>query len=270
MPESFSDLERQQLLSTRLRALEQYEKSMVAADAAPPLSSQESAALNEAQMHFAGARHAEESYFSKLPRLTLSRCPFDDKPLVRTFDRFGLDGPWWRSDATPQELPTCPHFCFLRGALNFNGRRAHGGDFEAHTGPEAPYVLPHVLSKPGVIAVLSQVEMSGGYLVYFMAYFAERRPAAAELASNFPKTFYTYTTGMGPHRWQFETQPWDFELTPWLEQKKIRWCRPGDVSALAEGPASGCPYAKISGKRERMVVGREAVWSIGLAKEGLP
>jgi hypothetical protein len=63
---------------------------------------------------------------------------------------------------------------------------------------------------------------------------------------------------MGAHLWQFDTQPWDFELTPWLEKKKARWCRPGDFSALLEGVA-GCPYTKISGKREPNVVQRDQI-----------
>jgi len=32
----------------------------------------------------------------RLPRMVLGRCPFDDKPLVRTFDPYGLAGRWWR------------------------------------------------------------------------------------------------------------------------------------------------------------------------------
>ena len=54
-----------------------------------------------------------------------------DKPLVRTFDRFGLDGLWWRSESLANELPACPHFCFVRGVdwvQVFGGRKPAGAD----------------------------------------------------------------------------------------------------------------------------------------------
>jgi len=270
MADPFTEQDRQQLLATRQRALAEFDRRMSEAESKPLWSKEEKYAAEEARAQLRLIEKAENEYFQRVPRMPISRCPFDDKPLVRTFDRFGLDGLWWRSDSTPQELATCPHFCFLKGALNFNGRRALGGDFEAHVGPQVPYVLPQVLATAGVACVISQVEMAVGYSAYIIAYFAQRRPPAAELASNWPKTFYTYATAMGAHRWQYETQSWDFELAPWLEQKKIRWCRPGDVSALADGPPSACPYAKLKGKRERMVVQRDQVWEIGPPQKGLP
>src|SRR5918911_4198066 len=56
---------------------------------------------------------AEEEYFERLPRLTMSCCPFCGKPLIRSFDPYGLDGLWWRPDINTEEIPTCPHFCVL-------------------------------------------------------------------------------------------------------------------------------------------------------------
>jgi len=268
MAEPFSEQDRQKLLATRQRAIEEYARQMDQAESQPLWSRQEKTALEEARAQLRIAEKAEKEYFDRLPKLTFSRCPFDQKPLVRTFDRFGFDGLWWRSDATPQELPTCPHFCFSKGAVNFNGRRVRAGDFEAHLGPQAPYVIPQVLSKAGVLAVISQLEMAPGYSACVIAYFAQRRPAAAELASNWPKTFYTYTTGMGAHRWQFENQPWDFELGPWLEQKKIAWCPPGDMSSVVEAPASACPYTNIKGPHQRTVVQRDQVWTMGMRADG--
>src|SRR3954465_9141300 len=141
MPEPFSEQDRQQLLTTRQRALEEFNSRMDDAESNPLWSQEENQALAQAASHLRILEKAENEYFDRLPKLTISRCPFDNKPLVRTFDRFGLDGPWWRSDTTPQELPTCPHFCFLKGAVNFNGRKPRGGDFEAHTGPQIPYVI---------------------------------------------------------------------------------------------------------------------------------
>src|SRR4051812_15774202 len=76
------------------------------------------------------------AYFDGLPRAVMSTCPFCTKPLLRTFDPFGLEGMWWRSDVDPAEPASCTHFCLLRGAVNFQGKLPRGGAFQAHTGPE--------------------------------------------------------------------------------------------------------------------------------------
>src|SRR4051794_38266283 len=58
----------------------------------------------------------EDEYFRRLPRIVMGACPYCGKPLYRSFDALGLDGLWWRSDATPDEPQACPHFCVLVGA----------------------------------------------------------------------------------------------------------------------------------------------------------
>ena len=60
----------------------------------------------------------EAEYFRRLPRLALACCPLCEKPLYRSFDPFGLDGLWWRSDSEPEEPQACPHFCLLLGAVD--------------------------------------------------------------------------------------------------------------------------------------------------------
>jgi hypothetical protein len=256
--------ERQQLLASRQRALLLYNQRMDESESHLPWSKEEDSALADAETQQRAAQKAEQDYFDRLPRVVMSCCPFDGKLLTRSFDRYGLDGLWWRSDASPSEVPTCPHFCFLRGAVSLGTKKAHGGDFEAHIGPEIPYVIARILQKEGVMAVISHLEMSAGQVAYIIAYFAQRRPAAAELAANWPRTNYVYATGMGQHRWRMDDEVSDFELGPWLEKGKIRWCRPGgDNKTLSDEPSSACPYLKVKGRRERMVIQRDRVWSMG-------
>lgn len=191
-----------------------------------------------AENHLRTAEAAEHEYFKRLPRLVMSCCPFDGKPLIRTFDPYGFDGFWWH--------------------------QPRGGDFQAHTGPEVPYVIPRILSKPGITAVISQLDMTPGHIAYVIAYFAERRPPVQELASNWPRTVFLYTTALGEHRWRFDNCKWDFDLGPWLERGKIRWCQPrGDNRTLSDEPASQCPYLEVRGERQRMVVQRDQVWGMG-------
>jgi hypothetical protein len=263
MRQPFSKEERRQLLEMRREALRQYNTAMDQSDQELPWSEGESTASAEAEQYLAVAEKIEGDYFARLPRLVMSHCPIDGKPLIRSFDPYGFDGLWWRSDATPEEMPSCPHFCVMRGAVNINGQKSRGGDFQSYLGPEVPYVIPEILNKDGVVAVISQVEMTPGHLAYAIAYFAQRRPPVQELAANWPRPVFLYTTAVGEHRWRFDNCAWDFALQPWLERGKIRWCEPGDNSKLSE-PPSPCPYVNLKGERQRMVVQGDRVWGIGL------
>lgn len=253
MTPALSKPERDELLERRREALRRYEqregRAVEAAAARFELD-------GETEALFRAAESAEREYERRLPRLAQGCCPFDHKPLYRTFDPHGLDGPWWHPDATPAEPVSCPHFCCLRGAVHFNGHAPRGGDFQAHVGPEAPYVIPAILDQPGVVAVVSQVRMTPGYIAYFIAYFAQRRPPVRQLAANWPRTLFAYVTGAGDRRWRVDEVEQDFDLGRWVEAGKLRWCPPDDSSTLAPfpQPASSCPYVGLPGERRRSVV----------------
>lgn len=249
----FSAEERETLLRRREQAARRYNDLM-------DLGQYEEAKIPESK-----AERLEEGYFKRLPRLTVSCCPFDGKPLVRTFDPFGLDGLWWRPDATPRELPTCPHFCVVRGAVHYNGLPPRAGSFEVHPGPEVPHVIPRLLAYPGMVAVISQIDMKNGYTAYPIAYFAERRPPPQDLTADWPRTIYTYTTQLGVPGWQPVNDPWDFDLLPWLDAGKVRWCPPGsDNTFLSTAPGAPCPYVDMPGTRKRILVEGDESWTQGL------
>ena len=220
---------------------------------------------DEAQVPDEEAERLDATYFERLPRVVMSCCPFDDKPLIRTFDPYGLDGLWWDSDACPEEPPPCRHFCVLRGAVHYNGLQAQSGRVEAHPGPEVPYVIPRLLAYPGMIAVISQLRMETGYTTYPIAYFAEKRPPVQDLTADWARTVHTYTTQTGASGWSAPVDPWDFDLMPWLEQGKIRWCPPdSDNTFLSTEPIEQCPYIDLPGKREEIIVEGDTSWSGGL------
>src|SRR5262245_60921179 len=153
-----------------------YQREMDHADWPMPDIGEEPFRPTAAGQYLTAARQAEAEYFEDAPRVALSCCPFDGKPLLRSFDPFGLDGLWWRTGATPEEPPSCRHFCVLLGALDFAGNVPQAGDFEVHPGPGRPFVIPRLLDHPSMLAVISQFRMENGYLAYPIAYFAERRP----------------------------------------------------------------------------------------------
>jgi len=195
-------------------------------------------AYREARAAHAEMVALEEQYFQTLPRPVMAPCPFCGKPLHRSFDSFGLDGLWWRSDAQPEEPTPCLHFCVLLGAVKVD--RSPPTDFQVHPGPDRPFVLPRLLQHPGMVAVVAQLPIEGG-VAYPIAYFAPRRPPVQELAAGWGRTNFVYTTQLGQHAWRSAgADVQDFDLGAWVAAGRVRWCGPGsDRMILDEG---ACPY----------------------------
>jgi hypothetical protein len=192
----------------------------------------------------------------------MGACPHCEKPLLRTFDRLGLDGLWWRSGSQPDEPPVCPHFCLLQGAVDL-GRAGPAPDFDVHLGPGVPFVIPRLLAASEMVAVISEVALVGGARAYPIAYFAARRPAVQQLAASWARTNFVYSTQLGVHAWHRSDEPaagaaadsWDFALEPWLARQKVRWCDPGsDRTTLSTAAAATCPFADLFGvKRPQLI-----------------
>ena len=215
--------------------------------------------------HRALARQAEYEYLARLPRVTMGVCPFDRKPLTRIFDPFGFDGLWWRPEAEPPDAPACPHFCLLRGAVNFQGGEPKGGDFKARVGPEGPFVIPDILRLPTMVAVIGKVAMENGCLAFPIAYFTEIMPARERLAPGWGRAIYTWPGG-----WNYDLKVWDFDLLPWLEEGRLKWCPPDSGNwELAEGPPDSCPYLGLPGERQQIEVKGDLIIKSGVP-DGLP
>ncbi|MFH1748444.1 MAG: hypothetical protein ABIG44_15530 [Planctomycetota bacterium] len=251
----FTRTERDGFLNARREALQKYNQAADQADACVPWSEDEARALATVDQHRARLAQVERDYFERLPRLPMSPCPLCGRPLYRSFDPFGLDGLWWRADATPEEVPSCPHFCVLVGALSFGNASPSAGDFEVHPGPQAPYVIPRILELPTVIAVVGEIEMVNGYRAYPIAYFAEQRPAPEDLTAGWARPVFTYRRTLGEGGWRVPNDLWDFDLLPWLQRDKLRWCEPGSKNARLSTPSPDqCPYLNLPGERQRMIV----------------
>lgn len=250
---------RDDLLRQRTAALLAYAKAMDEMEKTVRYTEAEQSALAEANQHLNQALELEERYLKALPRVVMSRCPFCRQPLYRTFDPYGLDGPWWRGDASPEEPEPCPHFLLLDGALDLAGRPPRAGPFEVRPGPEVPFVIPPLLAKSGVKAVIARVAMENGYVAYPIAYFGERRLPPQELAATWVRSLYVYETQLGETLWRASDEEPDFELGPWLATGKLWWAtEEGAAMRLLEG--GDCPYASRPGERRRQVLEGDLRW----------
>jgi hypothetical protein len=213
----------------------------------------DSPSFGQARAAYAELQSIEQAYFRRLPRVVMAPCPICGQPLQRSFDPFGLDGLWWRSDAQPEEPTPCPHFCVLQGAVRLEDEPP--ADFAVQPGPGAPFVLPRLLELPGMVAVVAELPVEGG-TGYLIAYFAPRRPPAQQLAAGWGRTNFVYTTQLGQHGWRRPDGPeaWDFALTPWVERGQLRWCAPG--SARTSLDAGAFPYADLPGSHLPQRLGR--------------
>jgi hypothetical protein len=223
----------------------------------------ETTELQSARRSFAEVTALEDEYFQRVPRIAMGPCPICGKVLHRSFDPLGMDGLWWRSDAHPDEPPACPHFCVLMGAVDLRGGRPQP-DFDVHPGPGAPFVVPRLLGQPGMVAVVSEVEMADGALAYPIAYFAPRRPPVQLLTASWARTNFVYTTQLGVHSWRLASAPprgrsgdesWDFEVQPWIERGQVRWCEAGtERSTLSTEAPEAFPFVTPSGVRRPQVI----------------
>lgn len=220
MNSEFTQENRNRLLSGRAAALAEYERLLNMAMATCPYTAEEEELLAKARAAMQQAESAEAEYFRFLPVLQVSDCPFCSKPLFRQFDPWGFDGPWWRSDASAQDPPACPHFFLLQGAVRLQGNER--SQWEVYPGPTAPYVLPRLLEMPSVIAVVSELAMHNGCTARTIAYFAERRPKPEDRAAEWRRTSFVYTTQFGVGGWRPAEEKIDADLSSWAEKGKVR------------------------------------------------
>lgn len=222
----------------------------------------DSEAYSRARAALAELTALEAEYFRQLPRLPLSRCPLCDKALYRSFDPFGIDGLWWRSDSQPEEPQPCPHFCVVLGAVDISAS-ASAPDFDVYPGPGIPFLLPRLLEHEGMVAVVSALALADGATAYPIAYFAPRRPPVQALTAAWARTNFVYTTQLGVHGYRCwsETptgagaEAWDYDLERWLSQGKLRWCMSGaHEPRLVADSTLPCPFVGLPGPRHAQLV----------------
>jgi hypothetical protein len=225
------------------------------------------------------ARRLRDSYYQilgeyadRLPRVIMGACPFTGAPLKRTFDPFGLDGPWWQEDREVElDEPSAPGtFRVLLGALALHNRTPSEVTASVLPGPEVPFVVPRLLGLPGMVAVVSRLELETGDIAYPISYYSTEEIPERKLHQFWLQQALWFELD-GASAWLIANDPWDFDLQPWISANKLRWIQPGDESGRVVGPESGlpCPYVGLSGARapQQLVAGER---EIGDLPDGTP
>lgn len=209
-----------------------------------------------------------KAYLEGLPLVTMSVCPFCRATFVHTFDPYDMDGVAWQATVPKQCEPmTCDHLCFFRGAVFLGDHRAPKGPRMGYAfpGPEVPYVIPRQLELSGMVAVIGELPMEPGWQAYSIVYYADPKPPADLLTSNWGERSYSYIDPRsGMAQCDYPNDPWDFELEPWVARGKLLWCVPGSGNMVLADPQIPCPYLHLPGRREALRVGRDGVVSVGV------
>lgn len=204
------------------------------------------------------ARYAElrRTYREQLPVLALSRCPFTKAVYEHSLDPFGIDGPWWdyRASNRPLEMMQGTVLAFT-GALTMVSN-IECAPFLVRPGPGAPFVVPRMLSRDGVRAVIYSLPI-GEHTGYVITYFADPAPDDLEGFNDWGMDFYQFEYDIDHLGWYQASETaadHDFDLAPYLTSGQLLWIAPGDDGMTLREGLAGCPYVDAEGCRVPQMV----------------
>ena len=189
-------------------------------------------------------------YAAAVPRVRISRCPITQEVVTHSLDTLGLDGLWWHYYAPVRPEESLPDtFYSITGAVQLSSPLEQT-PFLVGPGPERPYVVPRMLQREGVVAVVSQVRI-GRHDAYPVLYFAGA-PTPGRRFNAWGRSSYHLGRGRAWDRLREVDEPVDYELKPWIDKGKLLWIEPGDRQLELRASARGCPYLKLKGRRRFM------------------
>lgn len=195
------------------------------------------------------ARTARE-YIARLPRPSISRCPWTGDVVSHSIDQFGLDGPWWDAETPLRPFEDLPPTWFAFSGAMAIASPVEPTPFLVKPGPGAPFVVPRLLERDEVLAVVTSVPV-GRHQGWAIVYFASG-PVPGPRIDDWSAATYPVRRDDGTWGWSHADEwpsEWDFDLVPWLEQEKLAWVFPGDGTFTLRAGAEGCPYVGLPGPR---------------------
>lgn len=202
-------------------------------------------------------------YHRRLPRPAIARCPYSTTVVHHSVDTGGIDGPWWEYGwplRPAEELP--PTFFAFTGALRL-GTPLPSVPWLVKPGPEAPFVVPRLLSVDRMRAVIQSISV-GGWEGWTITYFTDRAPSIERFNDWGANRYWFDALG---EQWDSVTEdaePLDFELAPWIDRGALLWIAPGDTELRLQSTSLGCPYAGQPGRRTFVRVQEGESWEPGV------
>lgn len=193
----------------------------------------------------------------------VARCPFTGERASLAVDTFDLDGLWWDWGSPLRSADDLPDTTFAYNGAMRLGTPVAAAPFVARPGPEVPFVVPRVLSHPGLRAVISTLPV-GPHTGYPVMYFADPVPLDLRRVNHWGASLYfaRTSTGFGQHYVPEGVAEYDWDLAPWIERGKLSWIAPGDEALELRSSVEGCPYLGLEGRREiSLVLDGEVHWS---------
>lgn len=212
-----------------------------------------------------------DEYVDLLPLVQLARCPFTNDVASISIDDAGIDGPWWDYISPVRgedDLP--PTFFCLTGSLKLNGD-PENTEFLVKPGPEVPFVVPGILERDNIKAVLSHIKI-GKHDGHAVTYFAQPIPTDVGRFNTWGMDRSWYEGAEEPlvyYEVNEDFEPIDFELRPWIERQKLYWIAPGDKKLRLRSEVDGCPYLDLEGRRTFIRIQYGQVWEPDIP-EGVP
>jgi len=189
-----------------------------------------------------------EEYWQNIPLILLSICPFCEAELRHPFDSVDLNGFWWmdRTQRPGPSVQACEHFQLLLGSLNLNGMKPEGGLFECCPGPDIPFVIPRLLEKAEMRAVISEIKMECGYIGYPIVYFSSQPVVSQDLSQSWARKEHRFKTEDGKAGWDIRQEQYDYDVLRWAHKKKVRWVTEGSLNSKEADPQQ-CLLFNIQG-----------------------
>jgi hypothetical protein len=189
-------------------------------------------------------------YGDRLDRVRMGICPFTGGELKRSFDRFDLAGPWWWMDRPfdIDEPAPPPAFKVLLGAVNLNGRVPSEVADAVLPGPDVPFVVPNLLKLPGMVAVISELDLESGDRAYPISYWSPEEIPPDMLHQPWLRQEFWFDDGAA-QSWIIANDQWDFDLAKWIAAGKVFWLPPGEAALVGTQSNRPCPYVDLKGDR---------------------
>jgi len=201
-------------------------------------------------------------YINGLPQVPIARDPLEGGIVTAAIDTAGLDGPFWDAENPYRPAEPMPaSFVVLSGAMRLSAQQLEYFQHLCRPGPPVPFVVPDLLKRDGVKAVVATVPV-GPHTGYAISYFSPRDeppPIPNEWGrGEFWLRHRGHPTTMDA---AYDNDPApDFDILPWIRSEKLAWVAPKDPFMKLRWVPDRCPYLVPQGNYEHQRAQVGKVW----------